>query len=388
MIRAGSIDRRDFLRLSAAIATPFGARSSAHAQSAGGTDDPVVVVGAGLAGLRAADVLRKAGRRVVVLEARSRPGGRVHTIRAPFAEGLYAEAARSAFLLSTRLSCSSSKDGLGSRSVRVVQRLRPDDRRRRDRPDSGRIEKATATLGLKPEEDGLGQGALLQRYVTDLPSDIGDLKPAPDAYERWRRSNQITWPEWLRSRGASEGAVKVMTLGGRFWELSALYVLRQFALLQNAASSTKIPTAASINCRAPWRDRSARLCAYNAVVFRDRAERRIRAPQLPRTSGRKKAVRASRVILALPFPALRAIDIRPRFSEQRLRAIADLPSLPSNPHPVSVPGQFLTTTEGLGRDRPERRAGRDVGGLHVPTSKERAASSAQTRRGEIGGISA
>ena len=54
--------------------------------------DPVVVVGAGLAGLRAADVLHRAGAPVVVLEARSRPGGRVHTIRAPFAEGLYAEA--------------------------------------------------------------------------------------------------------------------------------------------------------------------------------------------------------------------------------------------------------------------------------------------------------
>jgi hypothetical protein len=43
--------------------------------------DPVVVIGAGLAGLAVARQLREAGRPVVVLEARDRLGGRVHTSR-------------------------------------------------------------------------------------------------------------------------------------------------------------------------------------------------------------------------------------------------------------------------------------------------------------------
>ncbi len=52
----------------------------------------VIVVGAGLAGLSAAYELTRAGHDVVVLEAQSRPGGRVLTFREPLADGLWAEA--------------------------------------------------------------------------------------------------------------------------------------------------------------------------------------------------------------------------------------------------------------------------------------------------------
>jgi monoamine oxidase len=50
------------------------------------------VVGAGLSGLTAALDLEAAGWDVVVLEARRRVGGRVHTLYQPFSSGLHAEA--------------------------------------------------------------------------------------------------------------------------------------------------------------------------------------------------------------------------------------------------------------------------------------------------------
>src|SRR6478672_832784 len=179
---AGAIDRRSFLRLSAVVAAPFVTRW----QGRGAAVDPVVVVGAGLAGLRAAEVLRKAGTPVVALEARNRPGGRVYTIRSPFAEGLYAEAGAIRIPPQHETVIQLAKDhhlnlvpfesfnGSALATIGNVTARIPDD-----------LKKATATLALKPEEDGLSQAALLARYVTDLPSDMGELKPAADAYERW-----------------------------------------------------------------------------------------------------------------------------------------------------------------------------------------------------------
>jgi len=83
-----AVDRRWFLKAAAAVALTPVARTRAQAP----TPLPVVVIGAGMAGLRAADRLSAAGRRVMVLEARARPGGRVLTLREPFSSGLYGEA--------------------------------------------------------------------------------------------------------------------------------------------------------------------------------------------------------------------------------------------------------------------------------------------------------
>ncbi|MFG6148801.1 flavin monoamine oxidase family protein [Halobacillus sp. B23F22_1] len=52
----------------------------------------VIVVGAGVAGLVAASLLKRAGHRVTILEGNNRVGGRVYTIREPFTIGNYLEA--------------------------------------------------------------------------------------------------------------------------------------------------------------------------------------------------------------------------------------------------------------------------------------------------------
>src|SRR5690349_5247425 len=57
-----------------------------------GAPKRVLILGAGIAGLAAGLKLRALGHQVTILEARTWPAGRVHTIREPFADGLYAEA--------------------------------------------------------------------------------------------------------------------------------------------------------------------------------------------------------------------------------------------------------------------------------------------------------
>src|SRR5215204_6165055 len=90
--------RRDFLKQTALAAAAVSA-SSRHPSASGqkalerrGAPKKVIIIGAGLAGLSAAYELTEAGHDVSILEARTRCGGRVYTVRDPFSDGMHAEA--------------------------------------------------------------------------------------------------------------------------------------------------------------------------------------------------------------------------------------------------------------------------------------------------------
>ena len=86
-----SLNRRTFLkRTGLAVAGVSMARVPFI--TVGAAPKKIVIIGAGIAGLSAGYDLTQLGHQVTILEARTRPGGRIHTLREPFADGLYAEA--------------------------------------------------------------------------------------------------------------------------------------------------------------------------------------------------------------------------------------------------------------------------------------------------------
>ena len=89
-----ALNRRQFIRRSALAVTGAGLLQSGavRAITVSGPAKKVLILGAGMAGLVAGYELSKLGHEVNILEARTRPGGRVHTLREPFSDGLYAEA--------------------------------------------------------------------------------------------------------------------------------------------------------------------------------------------------------------------------------------------------------------------------------------------------------
>lgn len=137
-----------------------------------GRGSPVVVVGAGIAGIVAADRLRRAGYRVQVLEARRRLGGRIHTWRgwpgAPLdlgASWIHGYAAGNPITpVARRAGASLVPSSYGSGQVRIHPRLRAAG----VRPHSGRwariVDEAKERAGRRPADVSLA-GAVRERIA-------------------------------------------------------------------------------------------------------------------------------------------------------------------------------------------------------------------------------
>jgi monoamine oxidase len=324
------LSRRAFLRAGAALTLPvLTGCGTASARTNAGERRQAVVLGAGLAGLAAADALVKAGVDTLVLEARGRAGGRVHTLRTPFDDGLYAEAgavfvpeqhARTLGLvreLGLELRPADAGRGTGTRLfVRgTLVTLREGEPPRWPVP-------------LRPDEAALTQQELLARYLAPVAEGIGDpdhpLWPSPAAL----RLDRMTTGQLLRERGASEGAVSLMRLGyldewgDGIDAVSALGTLRDVAanryggaMYRIAGGSDRLPAALAA--------RLGSIVRYGSPVTSLQQERRgVRIHY--RGADRMHTVHADRVICAIPFPVLRTLSIRPAFSGGKRAAVAGL----------------------------------------------------------------
>jgi len=358
-----AVNRRRFLKQSVGAA-PFAAMAL-HASARAIAGNPTVIVGAGLAGLRAADLIRKAGLPVVVLEAQSRPGGRVLTVRAPFDEGLHAEAgairiasAHRAVLRAVRrhrltlVPFEPSGSAVTAINKRAATTL--DDQR-------------SWMLDLQPDERGLTPSALFERYVGRLPAELADPVASASALTQWKAFDRLTWPEWLASRGASRDAVKLMTVWADSAQVSALYVLRQYALLRASTQRYKIAGGMD-RLPAAMATSLGDVVRYNAPVVR--VERRPSGFRVDYREG--SAVRstiAARIVFAVPVGTMRQIEVKPELSAEKQRAFDRLSYYPGVRFMLQTKRRFWQSAGLSGSARTDRATETWDATFDVPASR-------------------
>ncbi len=289
----------------------------------------VVVVGAGLAGLCAADALARAGVAVEVHEASPRLGGRCLSERRVFADGQVAE--RGGELIDSE-----------HKEIRAL----------------------AARLGLELDDLAAAEGGdadVVVRFAdgvyprADIDRDFAGLLPALDRDARalgelptfYRHTpaqvalDQMSATDWIERRvpggmasrlGRLLGNAYIEELGGDLYEISAATVV----LLLKASPRDRFSPYEDSDQR--WHVRGgndqlvtrlaeplgARIHTSSALVaLARRGDGRLRV-----TLAQGQALRdviADRVVLALPFTTLREVDLaHAGFSPRKLRAIREL----------------------------------------------------------------
>jgi monoamine oxidase len=327
------MNRREFLQGSAlgAAVSLSSLKIGAFAQSKLERKGParkVIIVGAGLAGLSAAYELIRAGHDVTVLEAQARAGGRVFTLRAPFSDNLYAEAGAMFIPDSHDLTLHYVKEFELPLEPRVTPNLSSVSYVRGKRFVSSEGVRQEPLFNLTPEEQQLGLGGLWEKCNPDsIYQELGN--PADPNWSVVKKYDQISYHDFLRSRGVSEEAVSLMTYGGNdLWgdgyaSVSALTQLRDSFHLRNSGEEHKIKGGNDLLPKA-FAIRLAENIRYGSPVVKvEHNDRNVRATFLQ--AGTYHSIEADHLVFAIPFSVLRRIEVSPRFTPEKQKAINELP---------------------------------------------------------------
>ena len=327
------IDRREFLKLaflaaSAHVAPMRSWSFTPQALQQARSPKKVLVVGAGLAGLVAGYELNRAGHDVTILEAQFRPGGRVQTLREPFSDGLYAEAGAARIPDNHDLTLHYVKHfGLTlvpffPHQLSMVYLVGGKRIKARSWSD---LDLAQVPLELTAEERRLGMSGLLVKYLGDAMNDIGDPRSPDWPTGSAKKYDSMTMAEFLKERGASHGAIELIEYPYASAEddpVSLLWNLRDNWYAARETTRYKIDGGNDLLPRA-FAGKLKEKIHYGAPVVRiEQDASRVRAIALQ--SGMHRTFEAERLICAVPFPALRKVQVAPSFSEQRRKAIAEL----------------------------------------------------------------
>ena len=293
-----------------------------------GSPKKVIVMGAGLAGLATAYELTQAGHDVTVLEAQTRPGGRVYTLRDPFADGLYVEGGGEGFI--------PTEPDYAMRYIKLFNlplapqppALAPLYYFRGQRITSRLNAEIEWPVDLTPQERELGLVGMKQQYMDPALQEVTSAKGEPEVLDRYDR---LSFVEVLRAHGASPAAIDLLSI--IYWDFigegaqneSALARLARLAMQFRMLVSPPYAIAGG-NDLLPkaFAARLGERIRYGVPVVR--IEHRAQRVCLVYLQGdRQQVLTADYLVCAIPFSVLRRLEIVPRFSPEKQRAIAELP---------------------------------------------------------------
>ena len=332
-----NIARRAFLKASANSLAAFALAPRSFAESfqvaPAAKPQKVIVVGAGIAGLVAAFELMRSGHDVTVLEARMRPGGRVHTIRDEFSDGLYAEAGAYDFSDAYTLlqhyirlfNLPVEEGGAAEKTVSANDVFYLQGKRFVVAPGTP----PDWPYRLSAEERRLGLQGLWDKYVVAAAGQIKDPL-APDwPHASAHELDAVTVNQFLRKHGASDAVISLLRmtfLGEDFDDVSALQDMVWQKFLERGKTWTKLRGG---NDQLPkaFAQRLGNRMRYGAAVRRvmqDKDKVRLSVSR----AGLTEQVEADRVILAIPFSVLRNVELDDSFSVQKRMVISKLRYVP------------------------------------------------------------
>lgn len=286
-----------------------------------GSAKKIGVLGAGMAGLAAAEALLEAGHEVTLLEAQNRAGGRVHTLRAEFAEDLYVEAGANRFPDTHDLTlayCRRLEMPLIDFDVAGLPASFWFDHQ-------GWNVGQESALDLRPEERGKSMPELIQHYLGDQLESFGD--PQRENFSDLQELDTISYAELLRRQGASAAAIRLIggdfNVGTGIEGASALWMLRNLALDRGRKRAYKIEGG---NDQLPSRlaSKLAPVLRYGTFVS-GLTQDQDGVTVHYRQAFTEHTERFDRVLCTLPLPVLRQVKVSPAFSPGKQQAIAEVP---------------------------------------------------------------